>query len=200
MHLKNKDSVDVYQLSSKVSSNLLINKSLFPDADPPLEVFNGEIVNLNVAITAKDGSKQKKQAADDQTVVVFDMLKSQCIYVNKIAKGDRNIILLSGFDCNNEPTYRTIPDKALIKRIEDGSTSCSAKIFVVALTDADRYKVEISYTPADPASWKTVLDYGVLNKMEIRGLNKAQEVFIRVTGGNSKGWGIVSEMVSFIPR
>jgi hypothetical protein len=88
----------------------------------------------------------------------------------------------------------------LIKRIEDGTVSCSAKIYVAALADADRYKVEITTTPADPASWKTVLDYGVLNKMEIRDLIRGQEIFIRVSGGNSLGWGIPSEQTAFIPR
>ena len=82
--------------------------------------------------------------------------------------------------------------------MEDGNVACSAKIFVDSLDEADRYKVEISTTSAEPSSWKTVLDFGALNKMEIRNLTRGQEFFIRVTGGNTHGWGIASESVAFI--
>jgi len=200
LHLKNKDAQEVSQLSGRVSTNMTANKTKFPNPDPSLEVMDAETVKLNTAIKSKDGSKVNNQLIEDQTKVVHGMLKSQAMYVNKEAQGDKTVILLSGFDCNNERTSKDIPGKALIKRVEDGTVACSAKIFVDALDGADRYKVEITTTPADPASWKTVLDFGALNKMEIRNLTRGQEIFIRVTGGNTHGWGIASDMVPFIPR
>jgi len=200
LHLKNKDALDVSQLSGRVSTNMTANKTLFPNPDPTLEILDGETLKLNTAIKSKDGSKVNNQLIDDQTKVVHGMLKSQAMYVNKVAQGDKAIILHSGFDCNSERTSREIPAKALIKRVEDGNVACSAKIFVEALDEADRYKVELATTPAEPGSWKTVLDFGALNKMEIRNLTRGQEIFIRVTGGNTHGWGIASESVPFIPR
>ncbi|MDD4993687.1 MAG: hypothetical protein PHR83_15805 [Paludibacter sp.] len=200
LHLKSKDPQKVYNLGGRVYTSILAAKSTFPTPDPTMEDFGSEVTKLDTNIKAKDGSKLKNQAIVDQTEVVYGMLKSLIIYVNKIANGDMAIILLSGFDCNNDPVEHGIPGKALIKRIEDGSVACSAKIFLDALPDADRYKVEISTTSDDPESWKTVIDFGGLNRLEIRDLTAGQKIYIRVSGGNTHGWGVPSEPMVFIPR
>lgn len=121
------------------------------------------------------------------------------MYTNRVADGDKTIILLSGFDCNSEPTSRSIPGKALIKRVDDGNLACSSKIFVEVLVDADRYKVEIATSLID-SKWITMLDYGTANKLEIRNLTRLQEIYIRVSGGNTLGWGNPSEPVAYVPR
>jgi len=200
LHLKTKEPQNVYNLSGKVNTCMVAAKSTFPTPDPTMEDFGVEVTKLDTNIKAKDGSKLKNQAIIDQTDVVYGMLKSLIIYVNKIANGDMAIILLSGFDCNNDPIEHGIPGKALIKRIEDGSVACSAKIFLDALADADRYKVETTITPDDADSWKTVIDFGGLNRLEIRDLTAAQKIYIRVSGGNTHGWGVPSEPMVFIPR
>ena len=200
LHLKNKDPQKVYNLAGKVSTNMVANKLVFPNPDPTMEAFGVEITKLDACIKAKDGSKQKNQALADQAEVVHGMLKSEIIYVNKVAGGDKTIILLSGFDCNEDSTVKDIPGKVLIKRIEDGSVSCSAKIYIEALADADRYKIETATALTEVTDWKTVLDFGALNKLEIRNLIRGREIYIRVTGGNTHGWGIPSEPVVFIPR
>jgi hypothetical protein len=200
LHLKNKEPQSVFQLAGRVSTSFVTNQPVFPTPDPPLAIFDTEIEKLNTAIKSKDGSPQKNQVIKDQMNVVHGLLKTQILYVNKVAQGDKAIILLSGFDCNDDPVMRNIPGKALIKRVEDGSVACSAKIYLDAVADADRYKVEITTTLADPINWKTVLDFGSLNKIEIRDLVRGQEIYVRVTGGNTRGWGISSEPVAFIPR
>lgn len=200
LHLKYKEPQYVFQLGGRVSTNFKANRTVFSDPDPTLEVLDLEIEKLNTAFKSKDGSPQKNQVIKDQTDVVHGLLKMEILYVNKVAKGDKAIILLSGFDCNDDPVARNIPGKALIKRVEDGSVACSAKIYLDAVPDADRYKVEITTSLADPVNWRTVLDFGSLNKIEIRDLIRGQEIYIRVTGGNTRGWGISSEPVAFIPR
>ncbi|MDD4993887.1 MAG: hypothetical protein PHR83_16830 [Paludibacter sp.] len=200
LHLKNKDPQSVYNLGGRVSTSMVAAKATFTNPDPTMEAFGAEVTKLDGAIKAKDGSKIKAQAVIDQTDVVYIMLKSLLIYVNKVAAGDIAIILLSGFDCNNDPIQRDVPGKAVIKRLEDGSVPCSVKIFMDALTDADRYKVETTITPDDPESWKTELDFGSLKKLEIRDLTAAQKIYIRVSGGNTHGWGVPSEPMAFIPR
>jgi hypothetical protein len=200
LHLKSKDPQKIYNLAGRVSTSMDAAKTTFPTPDPPLEAFKTEITKLDTSIKAKDGSKIKAQAVVDQADVVYSMLKSLIIYVNKIADGDVSIILLSGFDCNNEPVQHDIPGKAVIKRLEDGSVPCSVKIYIDALPDADRYKVETTITPNDPESWKTEIDYGSLKRLEIRDLTAAQKIYVRVSGGNTHGWGTPSEPMSFIPR
>jgi hypothetical protein len=87
----------------------------------------------------------------------------------------------------------------VIKRIEDGSTVCSAKIYAEKCDEADRYKVEITTTPNDPNSWRTVLEPASFNILEINGLVRGQELFIRITGGNNHSWGDPREFVSLYP-
>ena len=200
LHLKSKDPQKVYNLAGKVSTSMEAAKTTFPTPDPTIENFKVEITALDTAIKSKDGSKLKTQAVIDQAEVVYDMLKLLLFYVNKVADGDMTIILLSGFDCNNEPTQHDIPAKAVIKRLEDGSVPCSVKIFLDALPNADRYKVEITTTPDDPESWETQIDFGGLKRLEIRNLVALQKIYIRVSGGNTHGWGVPSEPVAFIPR
>ena len=200
LHLKSKDPQKTYNLAGRVYTNMLASSSVFPNSDPTMEEFNTEITKLDTAIKAKDGSKQKNQAVVDQTDVVYAMLKSLLFYVNKVADGDKTIILLSGFDCSDEPTKHDKPEKALIKRVEDGSTACSVKIYLEPLVDADRYKVEIASSLGENTKWETILDFGTLNKLEIKDLIRGKEIYIRVSGGNIYGWGTPSEPVVFIPR
>lgn len=198
LHLKSKEPLKVYQLGGRVLTGLSANPKLFPTTDPPIEVLTAGLTKLDSLIKLKDGSKQINQTIDDQTELVYELLQDYIIYVNKIAKGDKTVIVLSGFDCNDEPVSREIPGKALIKRVEDGSTACSAKIYAEALEYADRYKVEIATSIDGP--WTTMLDFLSLNKLEIRDLARGQTIYIRISGGNNYGWGIPSEPVVFIPR
>jgi hypothetical protein len=200
LHLKSKEPQSVYNLAGRVNTNLVEHASVFPGVDPPVAEFGLEVSKLDTAIKAKDGSKVKNQAVIDQTNVVYSMLKLLVFYVNKVADGDMSIILLSGFDCNSDPVQHDIPAKAVIKRLEDGSVPCSVKIFMDALPNADRYKVEITSTPDDADSWVTVIDFGGLKKLEVKDLTAAQKIYVRVSGGNTHGWGVPSEPMAFIPR
>jgi hypothetical protein len=200
MHLRYKTAQKVYNLAGKVCTNMSANESIFPNPDPSIKELKAETTKLGDALNAKDGSKIKNQAILDQTEVVFSMLKVLIFYVNKVAGGDKGIILHSGLDCNKERVVHSIPDKALIRRIDDGSLFCSAKIYLDPLYHANRFKVEITATPEDATSWKKVLDYGAINKLEVPNLAYGQKIYIRVTGGNTHGWGTPSEPVVFIPR
>ena len=200
LHLKSKDPQDVYNLADRVNTNLETNKLIFTNPNPTLAVFTAAIILLGANIRAKDGSKLKNVAIADQTDVVYNMLKLLLVYVNGVAAGDETMILLSGFDCNNEAVNHGVPARAVVNRIEDGSVPCSAKIFMSTLDNADRYKVEISTTPNDPESWKTVIDFGGVSRLEIRDLVYGQKIYIRVSAGNTHGWGTPSEPVAFLPR
>jgi len=201
LHLRTyRESVKVYQLAGRVITNCTNNQALFNDVMPSINDLNIENTKLDTLIRSKDGSKQNKQAIDDQSLKVYGMLKDLLPPVNKVSQGDKATILLSGFDCNEESTEHNIPEKPVIKRIEDGSTPASAKIFIDAVADADRYKVEINSTPNDVAGWNIVLDPASIFTLEIANLNRGVEVWIRVLAGNCHGWGTASNAIGFIPR
>jgi len=198
--LRFKDPQKVYNLAGRVYTNMLAGESIFSSPNPSMKELDVEIMKLGNALIAKDRSKIKNQAIVDQTDVVYVMLKLLIFYVNKVASGDRGIILLSGFDCNNERVAHSIPGKALIRRIDDGSVFCSAKVYLDPLYDADRFKVEITSTLDDAESWKKIFDFGGINKLEVRDLAYGQKIYIRVSRGNTHGWGTPSEPMVFIPR
>jgi hypothetical protein len=200
LHLKRKDPQDVSQLCDNVITGLTDNATIYSEPNPTIADLTTENTTLINLLKLKDGSKLKNQIIVDQTDVVYALLKNELLYVNKVADGDRALILFSGFDSNNEPVSHGIPGKAVIKRVEDGSFRCSAKIYAEKVDEADRYKLEVTTTPSDSTSWKTALDPASLHHLEIKNLVRGQEIFIRFTGGNTHGWGIPSKYVSFIPR
>ena len=200
LHIRNKEAQSVVSLADRVQTGMSTHKDVFTNPNPTLEEFGTEVTLLHTNITEKDGSKIKNHAVLDQTEVVYGMLKLLLYYTNIVANGDKAIILLSGFDCNDEPISRGVPGKAIIRRIEDGSEANSAKIFVESLDGADRYKLESTISLAEPVVWKTVLDFGTMTTLEDTGLPRRQEINYRVTGGNRHGWGLPSEPMMFFPR
>ena len=200
LHIRNKEPQAVASLADRVDTGMSAHKDVFPAPDPTAEVFSKEVELLYTSITEKDGSKIKNHALVEQTEVVYGMLKRRLYYTNMVAKGDKAIILLSGFDCNDEPVAHDVPEKAVIKRIEDGSKANSAKVFVETLDGADRYKLESTTSLTEPIVWKTVIDYGTTTTLEDNGLTRRQEIYYRVTGGNRRGWGLPSEPMMFFPR
>ncbi len=200
LHLRTKNPTKVSLLADKVHAGISANPETFVHPDPGMDELKTELTKLDGFIVAKDGSKLINQAIIDQTDVVHGLLKGLCFYVNKLAKGDKGIILLSGFDCNDQPEERPIPGKVVIRRVVDGKVPCSVKIYIERLANADRYKVEISTDRNNPTLWRTVCDYASLNNLEVRDLLRLQEIYIRITGGNVHGWGMASEPIAFIPR
>jgi len=195
-----KDSTAVLLLAGRIVAALTTNKTTFPEPDPTLVDFGTRVTLLDTYIKSKDGSDLNKQTIVKQSQLVYDDLKDLANYVNKIAKGDKAIIILSGFDFDSEAVEHSIPEKVIIKRIENGSTEHSAKIYVIPDADADRYMVETTTTPSDANSWKLVLNSVPSNKLEIPSLSRGTEIFIRVAAGNTHGWGPHSDATGFIPQ
>lgn len=200
LHLVTRDAKSVYELSSRVFHALYANITLFPTPEPTKEVFQQHMEGLNTLIETNDGSALMREKISMQTSVMLADLKTAQAYVNKIAQGEKIIILSSGFDCNNErvPTTQP-PGKAVIRRITDGSSACSMKIYAETLEGADRYKVEACDSLINPV-WIMLTDYVSFNKMEVKNLTRGKEIFVRISGGNLCGWGDPSDPISFIPR
>jgi len=195
-----KDSTAVLLLGGRIVAAMTANKTTFPDPDPTMSEFSTQVTQLETYLNSNDGSDKIKEALATQTKLVYSSLKSLVAYANKVAKGDKAIIILSGFDSDEEATVHDIPDKVILKHIENGSTLYSLKIYVQPQSNADRYMVEITTTPGDPNSWKMVLNSVASNKLEVPGLARGVEVFVRVTAGNTHGWGPHSDVTGFFPQ
>lgn len=200
LHLGAKAPADVHALGGKVLTALSAHPTVFTNLRVPLPSFTDELSALEVLLRSQDGSDNQSLALEKQSSLVYESLKSYCFDVNKTAAGDAVIIGLSGFDSQNRALAHTIPGKTIIKYIDNGSTEHSAKIIVISNADADRYMVEMTTNPADPNSWKLVLNAVSSRRLEIEGLTRGQEVWFRVTAGNTHGWGAHSDAVGFVPQ
>jgi hypothetical protein len=84
---------------SKMTGNLF-----FTNPDPPLTDVTSAIDDVEKkAALAKDGSKLAKSDLKEAKKVLTTLLRSLVWYVEKIAKGDENILISSGFELSKEP-------------------------------------------------------------------------------------------------
>ena len=202
LHIKSKtDYKKVGETASKVTKGLTDNVTVFPNPSPAVsEIKASNDLLHELSIKALGGGHADIVARDAQSVVVHALLKEELIYVNSIAKGDKAIILLSGFDCNCDRTPHPIPDKVIIKRVVSGIAEHSAKIYIESVPFGEQYWVEKSTNPSDDKSWETVGVFLSIHILEVFNLTRAQEISLRVAAGNSAGWGEWSEPVSFISK
>jgi len=199
LHLKYRNPTNIYQLAGKVYANMSANITMFGNQETTLTELKKQNDELLKRISSNDGTENAQLDIDTQTDTVFDLLKDLIYTVNKIAKGNKSIIVFSGFDYNDEPAEHAIPDKPIIRKAVDGKTKCSIKLFVEAQINADRYRVETTTTPLDPTSWKEALEAS-RNNLELKDQTYAKEVHLRVLAGNTHGWSIPSDTVVFVPR
>jgi len=191
----------VYVLAGHVIAQLSANISLFATPVPSVATLTTENNKLDLTIKAKDGSHQKNRACEEQAQVVFNLLKTEIAYVNKIAHGDKATILLSGFDASSEPSPRDVPAQVVIKKIVDEKAPLSAKVFIEVADRDILYKVETTLTPEDANSWKLVLETGNSKKLIVdKGLVHGTEVYFRVAAINTHGQGLWSDVHSFLVR
>ncbi|MFM2292555.1 MAG: hypothetical protein RIS29_2368 [Bacteroidota bacterium] len=200
LHLKSKDPLKINQLCTRTTTSIAGQKTIFATPDPALDKVIAENLKLTNLINADDGTKLNREAIQAQANVVLALLKQLVFYVNKVADGDKVIILSSGFDCSNDPvSITTPPGRPVIRKVTDSNSACSLKVYIDAVADADRYKLEIADSLTNP-TWVSYIDYATLSKLEAKDLTRGKEVFVRITAGNSCGWGEPSEPASFIPR
>jgi len=192
----------VRDLGYKAGKGIDNNVATFGTSTNPLiKAFLLEVDDLRDAIADEDGSTQKIAASEKKAEIVFDDLKLLLSFVNTgPAKGVKDLLLLSGFDVNKAPVTHDIPGQLVIKRIDDGAIANTAKVLIAPIPKedfVDRYKVE---TSTDKITWTVVCETGNSNKLIITGTERGKEIFVRVTGGNTHGFGKPSEPIPFLPR
>ena len=207
MHCTTKQIDKLIVLGNKVISGLSANAATFPLPNPAVALLTTEVSSLETLAGLAKGNTQKKQARDQQAAKVFGMLKTETNYVNGIAKGDRAVILLSGFDASNEPTPQHIPDAPVIKRIENGSSPHSAKILLAKTssplnTEKIRLTFIVQMTEDDSMeeNWKIVLQTQNSKKLIFINLARGKEIFFRIAAMNAHGQSDWSETANFIPQ
>ena len=204
MHCSPLQPKKLLTLLNKVISNLLTNVLKFPVPGTPVATLQVEVMPLtNTIAAAKGGGLEATAANNKEALKVHGLLKDGLPYINGIAKGDKDTILLSGYDASHEPQPAVIPDAPVIKSIENGPIHGSAKIKLEKTTGQKgkrTYIVEMTLTGDNLNSFHIILFAGSSKKLIIPNLIRGQEVYIRVAAMNAKGQSQYSNVVPFIPQ
>ena len=195
-------------LLSKVIETLTANTTTFLALPTSIAALQAEVTPFgNFIAAAVKGGVIDTANRNKEAIKVHALLQTELSYVNSIAKGDKAIILLSGFDASNEPQPTAIPDVPVIKKIIEGPVHGSIKIVLAKTTSGEHIRkvkrtllVELTTTGTDPNSFKIVLITGSSKKLIMPNLVKGVEVFIKIAAMNNKGTSQYSNVASYIPQ
>jgi len=215
MHCSAKQSNKVINLGTKVTRGLTDNATLFPNPNPTVTSLTTELGTL-VTLQGKvrGGGKDATAKRDAQSKKVHDMLEMEKLYVKITAGGDKDKILLSGFDVNEQPSPKEVPDKLSIRHTEPGPVEHSQKIFLAKFTSPLKitkekltFSLEISTDISLEANWDDAHladgktgETGNSKKLVVVNLVRKTEYWVRIAAINSKGRGPWSDPVSFVAQ
>lgn len=193
--------VKLNKLALKVKNDMTANAGTFPGTTALVTTLSNNQALLATYIANAKGNTTVKNQRDEQAALVLADLQALLAPVNNVAKGNTAIIALSGFPNSADPTPQAIPGKVVIKRIVDGETTLSAKIFIESLKQ-NRLTYTVRMTTVagagvnDP-SWKVVLQTTSSYKLIIPNLTHNQDIYIDVCAANAHGTGLFSDPMSF---
>ncbi|MHB8261724.1 MAG: fibronectin type III domain-containing protein [Bacteroidia bacterium] len=208
MHCSPLQKKKLQTLLNKVIAGRTANATLFPLVEPAIGLLTAEVTPFADAIAnAKGGGLTDTAVCNKESLKVHGLLKQGLPGVNKVADGDKDTILLSGYDASKEKEPAAIPNEPVIEKIKEGPIHGSLKIFLAKVTSTLLQKhvkrtliVEMKLHSADESEFKIVLFTGSKFKLIIPNLTKGVEVDIRVSAMNAKGTSKHSNVVSYTPQ
>ena len=100
----------------------------FPTPDVPLADITEATALLETSYVAGlSGDKQKKAVMHRAEAAWNQLMRDQAKYVDRIAKGDRAIILSSGFNVSKQPDPRKLPEFSVVHGDKPGSVILHCK-------------------------------------------------------------------------
>ena len=193
--------VSLSKLALKVKNALTTNASTFPGTAAQVTTLGTDQALFAIYVAGAKGNTTITNQRNEQALKVMTDLQALLGPVNTVAKGDTGIIALSGFPTSADPTPQSIPSKVVIKRIVDGATTLSAKIYIESLKLRNlTYTVRtttVAGAGVNDPSWKVVLQTTNSHKLIIPNLTHLQEIYIDVSASNAHGTGLTSDPMTF---
>ncbi|MEI6853071.1 MAG: fibronectin type III domain-containing protein, partial [Bacteroidota bacterium] len=144
---------------------------------------------------------------------VHAMCKTLLIYAKPICYNNIELVILSGFDFNRQPTKHQAPRQPRILKVIKTGGQFKYKVILAKIKKADktdpnpdthqrdvRYVVELTLTPEDETSWNNVCVNAASNKLIFDKVIPGQRNFVRVYGTNAAGMGKRSANFYFTPE
>jgi len=202
LHLRSKtDHKNIMDLGARVISGLSNNTDVYASPSPTVAELQTRYDALATkANTALNGTHTDIVARNEEAAKLYNLLKDEVLYVNKIAINNEAVLLRSGFDTNKEVSKPSIPVKVIIKNITAGSEEHSAKIAIENVSNARNYRIQTNNVSSTSTDWILTNFATSSFQLYVSELTRGQEIWIRVSAGNTSGWGEWSDPVSFISK
>jgi hypothetical protein len=161
-----------------VLAKMKASAGIFTNPDESLETAGTSVDTLEANSIAAAGGGRAATAAmhasEDDADEIFRILAA---YVDRMAKGDESIILLSGFNTSKQPTPAQKADLTVVS----GSNSGSVKLTAKALKGAGSYIWQMAKgaIPTDESGWTTI-GFTTQASNDVTGLDVATKYYFRV--------------------
>ncbi|MBP7496800.1 MAG: hypothetical protein KA792_03965 [Bacteroidales bacterium] len=197
-----KDYKALLELTDSSTSAMETNIATFANPNPTLAELRAQAdIVRGYAARVDAGDHTVLELRNEASVTLYRMHQQELIYVNEIGNNDRGILSLSGYKVTDEPNPHPLPAQIIIKRIIDGDSPNTAKIYIESVGQHDlNFIVEKTTTPDDETSWKVALCNSSSRELIISNLVYGQEIWFRICAYNKNGQGLWSQPHPFISQ
>ena len=188
---------NLFKKASTVFTSMTGNKN-FTKPAPTLAVLNAATNKFSNAMAlAKDGDRMKIGERKTQRDALLVVMLQLVDYVTFTAKGDRLILMSSGFTVSAETKTARTMGKMKGFNVVQGENSGELAASVDRVKNADSYVFYYGLTPIVNDSWKS-MPTGRLNYCNIPGLERGKEYSVRVVVVGPKGKTLYSDIRNII--
>ena len=176
-------------------ANTMKENPLFPNPNPAVADLETGLQNFEVALSnAGGGERQMISIKNDKRALLRELLKSLSIHVTQVCKGDKTMLLGSGFEISAD---RNKPDLQIPRLKVELPLPGQAVTQIRKLAGARSYVHQYTADPVTPESaW--IGETTISNRHTFTGLGSAARLWFRVTVISKKGESVYWEPVSRI--
>jgi len=176
----------------------------FPDPRPTIEETQLLLADFRekLAIARRRGSPQDTAAKNAGKQALILALQQIAFYVSKVAAGDLQMLLSSGFELSSYPKSGDVPDKVRGVRLKDGKQSGQMRLdfeqqHKVLLYE---YRYSVEGAPIDNRKWTDPLITTSSKANILAPLTPFVRYYVQVRAVNGFGKSEWSEPVSHVVR
>lgn len=185
-----------FETMSLTVINFMTGNANFPTPIPAIADVTTAVTDFSTALlAAKTGNRAQCAEKNEKRAAVDGMLRNLVSYVNFIAKGNRPLLLTTGFDLNSEsdsgPVLTKPENPQVINGLNPGELTASVKAMPGAKAYVYEYSSDVTFSET---SWQrftvTTASY------TFTGLSKGKEYYCRIAVVGSKGQMAYSDTIS----
>jgi hypothetical protein len=197
LKLHKRSVTELIALANNICTKMAAAAATFSSPVIPIAQVTTAIDNLVDAVaSATDKGRTAVQLRNTAAKVLKELLKQQAAYVESIAAGDGDIIMvLAGMDLKRvgPRMYENVyPPQNLV--ISYTKNSAELKLKWSTVSNAKNYSVQVSTTPLSDDSWKEIRSCTKANCI-LSGLERGASLWFRVNAKAAAGVSTFSEPV-----